>query len=210
MTSSSIQIRILAVDDHPLLREGIGSLIARQQDMKLVAEAESAHEAITQYREVRPDITLMDIQMRGGNGIDAISAIRGEFPGAKIIVLTTYGGDILANRAIKAGAYAYLLKSSVRRDLIDTIRMVHSGLRRVHPEVAMAMANHLNDGGLSARETEVLTLVAAGNSNREIGSNLGLAEETIKSYLKNILTKLGASDRAHAITLAHRRGIIEL
>jgi DNA-binding NarL/FixJ family response regulator len=204
-------IRILAVDDHPVLREGIAALIARQPDMRLVAEAASAQEAISQYRLVRPDVTLMDIQMPEGSGINAIVDIRGEFPAARIIVLTTYSGDVLANRALKAGACAYLLKSAVRKELIETIRQIHSGARRrIDPDVAMALANHLNDGGLSVRETEVLTLVAAGNSNKVIAGNLGLSEETIKGYLKSILVKLGANDRTHAVTLAHRRGIIEL
>jgi len=203
-------IRILAVDDHPVLREGIAGLIARQPDMKLVAEAASAQDAIRQYRLSRPDVTLMDIQMPEGSGIDAIVDIRSEFPAAKFIVLTTYSGDVLASRALKAGAYAYLLKGAVRKELIETIRQVHAGSRRIDPDVAVALANHLNDGGLSVRETEVLTLVAAGKSNKVIAGNLGLSEETIKGYLKNILVKLGANDRTHAVTLAHRRGIIEI
>jgi DNA-binding NarL/FixJ family response regulator len=203
-------IRILAVDDHPVLREGIAGLIARQPDLKLVAEAASAQDAIRQFRAVRPDITLMDIQMPEGSGIDAIIDIRNEFPAAKIIVLTTYSGDVLANRALKAGACGYLLKGAVRKELIETIRQVHSGGRRIDPDVAVALASHLNDGGLSVREAEVLTLVASGNSNKVIAGNLGLSEETIKGYLKSILVKLGANDRTHAVTLAQRRGIIEL
>jgi DNA-binding NarL/FixJ family response regulator len=203
-------IRILAVDDHPVLREGIAALIARQSDMSLVGEAANAQEAVRQYRSVRPDVTLMDIQMPEGNGISAIVDIRREFPAARIIVLTTYSGDVLANRALKAGACGYLLKGAVRKELIETIRQVHSGARRIDPDVAVALASHLNDGGLSAREAEVLTLVASGKSNKVIAGNLGLSEETIKGYLKSILAKLDANDRTHAVTLAQRRGIIEL
>jgi DNA-binding NarL/FixJ family response regulator len=203
-------IRVLVVDDHPVLREGIAALIARQPDMNVVAEAASAQEAIGQYHSARPDVTLMDIQMPGGSGIDAIVEIRSKFPAARIIVLTTYSGDVLATRALKAGASAYLLKGAVRKDLTETIRQVHSGARRIDPDVAVALASHLNDGGLSTRETEVLRLVAAGGSNKVIAGKLGLSEETIKGYLKTILAKLGARDRTHAVTLALRRGIIEL
>lgn len=210
MARTLTPIRILAVDDHPVLREGIAALIARQPDMSLVGEAANAQEAIRQYRSVRPDVTLMDIQMPEGSGINAIVNIRSEFPAAKIIVLTTYSGDVLANRALKAGACGYLLKGAVRKELIETIRQVYSGARRIDPDVAIALASHLNDGGLSVREAEVLTLVASGKSNKVIAGNLGLSEETIKGYLKNILVKLGASDRTHAVTLAQRRGIIEL
>jgi DNA-binding NarL/FixJ family response regulator len=210
MAHALTPIRILVADDHPVLREGIAALIARQPDMNLVAEAASAEEAVRQYRSVRPDITLMDLQMPGGSGIDAIVEIRSEFPAARVIVLTTYSGDVLATRALKAGAYAYLLKGAVRKDLTETIRQVHSGVRRIDPDVAAALASHLNDGGLSARETEVLALVAAGNSNKVIAGRLSLSEETIKSYLKTILVKLGANGRTHAVTLAHRRGIIEI
>lgn len=210
MARALTPIRILAVDDHPVLREGIAALIARQPDMSLVGEAANAQEAIRQYRSVRPDVTLMDIQMPEGSGINAIVNIRSEFPAAKIIVLTTYSGDVLANRALKAGACGYLLKGAVRKELIETIRLVYSGARRIDPDVAMALASHLNDGGLSVREAEVLTLVASGKSNKVIAGNLGLSEETIKGYLKSILVKLGANDRTHAVTLAQRRGIIEL
>jgi two-component system, NarL family, response regulator len=210
MARALTPIRILAVDDHPILREGIAALIARQPDMSLVGEAANAQEAIRQYRSVRPDVTLMDIQMPEGSGINAIVDIRSEFPAARIIVLTTYSGDVLANRALKSGACGYLLKGVVRKELIETIRQVHSGARRIDPDVAVALASHLNDGGLSVREAEVLTLVASGKSNKVIAGNLGLSEETIKGYLKSILVKLGASDRTHAVTLAQRRGIIEL
>jgi DNA-binding NarL/FixJ family response regulator len=201
-------IRILAVDDHPLLREGIGALIAGQSDMRLVAEVSTGVEAISQFRIVKPDVTLLDIQMPGMSGIDALSAIRAEFPDARVIILTTYGGDVLAQRALKAGAYAYVLKGSVRRELLDTIRAVHSGHRRIPPEVASTLAAHLGDESLSEREVEVLALVAAGNSNREIGARLAVTEETIKAHMKRIAAKLGANDRTHAVTLALARGIL--
>ena len=201
-------IRILAVDDHPLLREGIAALIAGQSDMHLAAEASTGTEAINQFRIVKPDVTLLDIQMPEMSGIDALSAIRGEFPDARVIILTTYGGDVLAQRALKAGAYAYVLKGSVRRELLDTIRAVHLGRKRIPAEVASALAAHRGDESLSEREVEVLALVAAGNSNREIGARLAITEETIKAHMKRIIAKLGANDRTHAVTLALARGIL--
>ena len=203
-------IRVLSVDDHPLLREGIASLNANQSDMKLVAEAGNGHEAIAQFRAHQPDVVLMDLQMPEMSGIDAIIAIRSEFPDARIIVLTTYAGDVLAQRALKAGVHAYILKSNVRKELLETIRIVHSGKKRIHPEVATQLADHAGDDLLTAREVEVLALIAAGNSNKLIAEHLSITEETVKGHVKNILSKLSANDRTHAVTLGLKRGIIEL
>jgi DNA-binding NarL/FixJ family response regulator len=201
-------IRILAADDHPLLREGIAALIGTQRDMRLVAEAATGRETIEQFRAVRPDVTLLDIQMPETSGIEALIAIRSEFPTAKVIILTTYGGDALAQRALKAGAYSYVLKGLVRKDLLETIRAVHAGQKRIHPQVASELAAHLGEDALSDREIEVLTLVAVGNSNKEIGARLSITEETVKAHLKRIIAKLGANDRTHAVTLALSRGIL--
>jgi DNA-binding NarL/FixJ family response regulator len=203
-------VRILAVDDHPLLREGIAALIANEPDMKLVAEASNGREAIDQFRKVQPDVTLMDVQMPDMSGIEALIAIREEAPNAKIIVLTTYGGDALAMRAIKAGAQAYVLKGLVRKELLETIRAVNRGQKRIHPDVAVELAQHTGESALTAREIEVLSLVAAGNSNKRIAAHLSITEDTAKGHLKSILAKLGASDRTRAVTLALKRGIIQL
>jgi DNA-binding NarL/FixJ family response regulator len=210
VSSNTARIRILAVDDHPLLREGIAALIANQPDMQLVGEAASGVEAVEKYRATQPNVTLMDLQMPEMSGIDAIIAIRGEFPAARIIVLTTYGGDALAERALKAGAQAYVLKGLVRKDLLETIRIVHAGSKRISPDVAAQLANHMGEEGLSAREIEVLSLVATGQSNKIIAAQLFITEATAKGHVKNILAKLGANDRTHAVTLALRRGIIQL
>jgi DNA-binding NarL/FixJ family response regulator len=203
-------IRILCVDDHPLLREGIAALIANQSDMKLIAQAATGQEAIAQYRTHRPDVTLMDLRMPDMSGIDAIIAIRGEFRDARIIVLTTYGGDVLAHRALKAGAQAYILKGLVRKELLDTIRAVHSGTKHIHPEVAVQLADHAADDALSAREIEVLSLIAAGNSNKLIADQLCITEQTVKGHVKSILSKLQANDRTQAVVFGVKRGIIQL
>jgi DNA-binding NarL/FixJ family response regulator len=210
MNASSDPIRILAVDDHPLLRDGIAALIAAQPDMQLVAEASTGEEAIEQFRRHRPDITLMDLQMSGMSGIEAIIAIHAEFPAAKIIVLTNLEGDALAQRALKAGAQAYLLKGSVRTDLPESVRSVYKGAKAIDSDVAVRLAEHVSDEKLSPREIEVLSLIAAGNSNKVIAAQLGLSEETTKTHVKNIIFKLHAHDRTHAVTLALRRGIIQL
>ncbi len=203
-------IRILAVDDHPLLRDGIASVIEGQPDMRVIAEASNGREAIDLCLAHRPDITLMDIQMPVMNGIDATLAIREAWPEVRIVVLTTYKGDVQARRALQAGACGYLLKSMLRRELVDTIRSVQSGKRMIPVEIALDLADHVHDSALSAREIEVLRLVALGSSNKRIGLTLHVTEDTIKAHMKAILLKLGASDRTHAVTLALRRGIIDL
>ncbi len=203
-------IRVLSVDDHVLIREGIAALIANQADMSLVGEASSGREAIEQFRSHHPDVTLMDLQMPEMSGIDAIIAIRSEFPEARIIVLTTYAGDALCHRALKAGAQAYILKGNVRKDLLDTIRGVCAGKKFIHAEVAAELAGHAMDDALTPREIKVLSLIAAGNSNKLIADQLSISEETVKGHVKSILSKLGANDRTHAVTLGLKRGIIEL
>jgi len=206
--NTNAPIRVLAADDHPLLREGIAALIGTQRDMQLVAEAATGRETVERFRAVRPDVTLLDIQMPEMSGIDALIAIRSEFPNAKVIILTTYGGDVLAQRALKAGAHAYVLKGLVRKALLETIRAVHVGQKWIHPEVASELASHVGDEALSDREIEVLKLVAAGNSNKEIGAHLHITEQTAKAHMKRIVAKLGANDRTHAVTLALNRGFL--
>jgi DNA-binding NarL/FixJ family response regulator len=203
-------IRVLAVDDHPLVREGIAALIECEEDMELIGEGSNGREALELFRKHQPDITLMDLQMPEMNGIDATGAIRGEFPHARIIILTTHPGDVQVSRALKAGARGYVLKGMLRKELLDTIRAVHAGQKRISSEAAVEIAEHATDWGLSPREIDVLRLVAAGNANKEIGARLSLTEVTVKSHIKNILAKLGASDRTHAVTIALKRGIIDL
>jgi DNA-binding NarL/FixJ family response regulator len=203
-------IRILTVDDHALLREGIAALVSAEADMQLVAEATNGQEAIEKFRLHRPDVTLMDLQMPRLNGIEAISAIRGEFPNARIIVLTTYAGDVQVVRALQAGARGYILKGHVHRELMETIRAVDAGQKRIPSEIAAELAEHLADDNLTPREIDVLQLIAAGNSNKLIADHLSLSEATVKGHVTNILSKLGANDRAHAVTIGLRRGIIDL
>lgn len=203
-------IRILIVDDHPLLREGVASILEDRTDMIVIGEARDGVEAIERFRELRPDVTLMDLQMPVMNGVDAIVSIRSEYPDARILVLTTYAGDVQAVRALKAGATGYLLKSSLRTEMLDAIHNVHRGRRHVHSEVAAEIALHVVDDSLSEREVAVLRLVAVGQSNKEIARALALSEETVKAHLRSIFAKLDVADRTHAVTVAARRGIIEL
>ncbi|MEK6337771.1 MAG: response regulator transcription factor [Acidobacteriota bacterium] len=210
MNEDSKRIRILAVDDHPILRQGIAGLIADESDMTLVAEAANGREAIQQYRTHRPDVTLMDLQMPEMNGLDAMIAIRGEFPDARIIVLTTYTGDVQAMRALQAGARAYLLKNSLHKELLDTIRAVHAGRKSLSPEVSFQLAEHVAEEALSPAEVRVLSLIAEGNTNKEIAASLSVTEDAVKGQVRNILSKLGANDRTQAVTIAVKRGIIDL
>lgn len=203
-------IGLLVVDDHPVVRQGLAALLANEHDMCLMGEASNGREAVEQFRLLRPDVTLLDVQMPEMNGIEAIQAIRAEFPSARIIVLTTYAGDVLAERALKAGAQGYVLKGLLRKELMDTIRAVHSGLKRINADVATQIAHHTADDALSNREIEVLRLIAAGNSNKRIGAHLSISEETVKGHVRSILEKLGAQDRTHAVTLGMSRGIIQL
>jgi len=203
-------IRILAVDDHPLLRKGIAALVNAEPDMKLVAEASNGREAVESFRLYRPDVTLMDLQLPVLDGIEAIDSIMGEFSDARIIVLTTYVGDAQVVRALRAGARAYILKGHVHRELLETIRTVHAGRKRIPPDVAAELAEHVAEDELSSREIDVLRLIAAGNSNKQIANLLFIGEATVKSHVTNILSKLNANDRSHAVTIGLKRGIITL
>ena len=208
--SVDAQIRILVVDDHPVVRQGIAVLIGSQSDMALVAEASNGREAIQQFRKHRPDITLMDLQMPEMNGLDALATIRGEFPDAKIIVLTTYTGDVLILRALKSGAQGYLLKNTFHKELVDAIRAVRAGKKTLSAEASYELAEHSTDDALTPAEISVLKLIAAGNANKQIADQLSITEDTVKWRVKNILSKLGAHDRTHAVTIGLKRGIIEV
>ena len=210
MRTEAGSIRVLTVDDHALLREGIAALVNAEPDMNVVAQASNGQQAIELFRLHRPDVTLMDLQMPGLNGIEAIIGIRSEFSNARIIVLTTYAGDAQVLRALKAGARAYLLKGHVHRELLETIRAVHAGKKRIPPELAAELADHAADDDLTPREIDVLRLIASGNANKVIADRLSITEETVKSHVTNILSKLGANDRTHAVTIGLKRGIIEL
>ena len=208
--SDQNKIRVFSVDDHPLLREGISALISNQPDMELIAEASSGAESIQQYREHHPDVTLMDLRLPDMSGIEAMIAIRSEFPDARIIMLTTFEGDIEIQRALQAGARGYLLKSTPPKELMDVIRQVHNGKKRIPPEIAAQLAEHLSDEALTGREVEVLQRIAGGNRNRDIAKELFISEETVKVHIKHIMEKLGANDRTQAVAIGLRRGIIQL
>jgi DNA-binding NarL/FixJ family response regulator len=203
------KIKILCVDDHPVMRDGIAFALQTQADMELIGEAKSGEEAVKLFRQLQPDVTLMDLQLPGMNGIKAIETIRQSFPKARIIVLTTYSGDIQAHRALSAGAAGYLLKHMLRTDLLGTIRKVHAGGRSIPPQIASDLAEHIGAESLSEREIEVLRCVAGGNSNRTVAETLSISEDTVKGHIKNILSKLGARDRTHAVTLAISRGFLD-
>jgi DNA-binding NarL/FixJ family response regulator len=210
MSSDQVPIRILTVDDHRLIRQGIAGLVAVESDMRVVAEAANGREALLQFRACRPDITLMDLQMPEMNGLDAISAIRGEYPEARIIVLTTYSGDVQALRALRAGARAYLLKDALDKELLDAIRAVHAGRKAVSPEVSFQLAEHATDDALTPGEVRVLRLIAEGRANKEIAASLSTSDATVKGQVQSILSKLGAADRTHAAMIGLKRGIIDL
>jgi DNA-binding NarL/FixJ family response regulator len=208
--SEQVRIRIFSVDDHPLLREGIAAIINNQPDMEVVAQAANAKDAIEQFRKHRPDVTLMDLRLPDRSGIEAMVAIRTEFPDARIIMLTTFEGDVEIKRALQAGARGYMLKSMPPKELVEVIRQVHAGKKRVPPQLAAQLAEHLSDEALTEREVEVLSQIAGGNRNRDIAEQLFISEETVKVHIKHIMEKLGASDRTQAVAIGLRRGIIEL
>ena len=210
MSTGHSLIRILAVDDHSIFRQGIVSLLADESDMQLVAEASSGREALQQFRTHKPDITLMDLQMTEMGGLDALIAIRNECPEAKVIVLTSFGGDVQVLRALKAGAHAYLLKNLLHKELVETIRAVHAGRKSLSPEASYELAEHATDDQLTPAEVQILRLIAAGNANKQIAHQLSLTEDTVKFRVKNILSKLNANDRTHAAMIGLKRGIIEL
>jgi DNA-binding NarL/FixJ family response regulator len=207
---TKVQIRVLSVDDHPLLREGLATIINNQSDMLLVAQASNAQEAIAEFRKHKPDVTLMDLRLPDRSGIDAMIAVRAEFPQARVIMLTTFEGDVEIQRALEAGARGYLLKSMPPEELVEVIRQVHAGKKRIPPQLAAQLAEHMSDEDLTSREIEVLNHIAGGNRNRDIADKLFITEETVKVHIKHIMEKLGASDRTQAVAIAVRRGIIEL